>query len=197
MYAAMSGEHTRSWADYVWEATRKTRTLLFSTDVTGRSVRDTIDRLLALEADDPEAGITIIVNSPGGSVNDGYALVDMIRFIQCPVTIIGSGVVASMGISILLSVPADCRLSLPNTRYMLHQPRFMGTVRGVVSDLEITALEMVKMKDKSNEEVANATGQSIEKVDKDTRRDLWLTAPEALEYGLVCRIIDSVHDIAA
>ena len=127
-------------------------------------------------------------------MHDGYALVDMIRFIQPPVTVIGSGMVASMGISILLSVPPERRFSLPNARYMLHQPRFMGTVRGQVSDLEITATEMVKMKDKSNAEVAKGTGQPLEKVEEDTRRDLWLTASEALEYGLVCKLIDSAPD---
>ncbi len=185
----------KSWRDYIWEATKKTRTLLFSTDVNSRSVRDTIDRLLALEADDPEKPITIILNSPGGSVSDGYALVDIIRFIQPPVRMIGTGVVASMGISLLISVPKERRLSLPNTRFMLHQPRFMGTVRGVVSDLEITATEMVKMKDKSNQEVADATGQPLDKVDKDTRRDLWLTAAEALEYGLISRIVESVSEV--
>lgn len=186
---------SKSWQDYVWEATRKTRTLLYSTDVNSRSVRDTIDRLLALESDDPEKGITIILNSPGGSVNDGYALVDMIRFIRPPVTVIGTGVVASMGISILLSVPAERRFSLPNTRFMIHQPRFMGTVRGAVSDLEITASEMVKMKDKSNEEVAKATGHTVEKVDQDTRRDLWLSAEEALDYRLISKIITHVGDL--
>ncbi|MFT7625710.1 MAG: ATP-dependent Clp protease protease subunit [Myxococcota bacterium] len=185
----------KSWQDYVWEATKKTRTLLFSTDVSSRSVRETIDRLLALEADNAEKPITIILNTPGGSVSDGYALVDVIRFIQPEVRMIGTGVVASMGISLLISVAKENRLTLPNTRFMLHQPRFMGTVRGQVSDLEITATEMVKMKDKANQEVANATGQSVSKIEADTRRDLWLTAQEALEYGLVARIINNVSDL--
>ena len=82
--------------------------------------------------------------------------------------------------------------SLPNTRFMLHQPRFMGTVQGAASDLEITATEMVKLKDKANQEVANATGQPIEKIDADTRRDLWLSAEEALEYGLISKIITNM-----
>ena len=191
----MSNEGNKRWSDYVREATRKTRTLLFSTDVNAKSVRDTIDRLLALEADDPDKPITMILNSPGGSVSDGYALVDIIRFIRPPVRMIGSGMVASMGISLLLSVEKGNRFTLPNTRFMLHQPRFMGTVQGAVSDLEITAAEMVKMKDKSNQEVADATGQTLEKVEKDTRRDLWLTAEEALDYGLVDRIIQNVNEI--
>lgn len=182
---------------HVWEAMRKTRTILFSSDVSSKSVQATIERLLALEADDPARPITIVLNTPGGSVNDGYALVDVIRFVQPPVRIIGTGLVASMGISLIISVDKPFRMCLPNTRFMLHQPRFMGTVYGSASDLEITATEMVKMKDKSNQEVADATGQPLEKVERDTRRDLWLTASEALEYGLVSRIVRSVAELDA
>lgn len=192
----MSTEPARHWRDYVWETIRKTRTVLFSSDVSHVSVRDTIDTLLALEVDDPDRPITLIINSPGGSVSDGYALVDIIRFIKPDVTCVGAGMVASMGISLLLSVPKERRVSLPHTRYMLHQPRFMRTVTGSASDLEITANEMVKMKDKSNEEVAAATGRPVEQVDKDTRRDLWLNASEALEYGLVDRIVESADELS-
>ena len=191
----MEDTTTNKPLDYVWETVKKTRTLLFSSDVSSKSVRNAIDTLLALEAEDPEAPITIILNSPGGSVSDGYALVDMIGFIRPPVTMVGTGVVASMGISLLVSVPKERRVSLPNTRFMLHQPRFMGTVTGSASDLEITANEMVKMKDKSNEEVARATGQPVEKVDADTRRDLWLDAQEALDYGLVSRVIQHFGEL--
>ena len=182
---------------HVWEALRKTRTLLFSSDVSSKAVQAAIERLLALEADDPDKPITIVLNTPGGSVSDGYALVDMIRFIKPRVRMIGTGLVASMGISLILSVEPPDRMCLPNTRFMLHQPRFMGNVIGTASDLEITATEMVKMKEKSNREVAEATGQSLEKVDHDTKRDLWLNAAEALEYGLVSRIIRSVTEIDA
>ena len=191
----MSTATRKSWADHVWETARKTRTLLFSTDVRSGSVAKTIDQLLALEADDADKPITLIINPPGGSVSDGYALVDIIRFIRPPVRIVGTGMVASMGISLLISTDADRRFSLPNTRFMLHQPRYGGVVRGLVSDLEISAKEMIKLKDKANEEVANATGQPVDKVDKDTRRDLWLSAQEALDYGLVCRILQSVSEL--
>lgn len=191
----MSTEGSKRWSDYVWEATRKSRTLLFSSAVTSTSVRDMTDRLLALEADSAEQPITIVLNSPGGSVLDGYSLVDMIRFVRPPVRIIGAGLIASMGISILLSVEKQYRFSLPNARFMLHQPRFGGRVLGSISDLEIEAREMVKMKDKSNAEIATATGQPIERIERDTRRDLWLSADEALEYGLVCKIIQSLEDL--
>ncbi|MFT5432347.1 MAG: ATP-dependent Clp protease protease subunit [Myxococcota bacterium] len=191
----MNTEGSKRWSDYVWEATRKSRTLLFSSAVTSTSVRDMTDRLLALEADSPDAPITIILNSPGGSVLDGYSLVDMIRFVRPQIRMVGAGLIASMGISLLLAVDKQYRYSLPNARFMLHQPRFGGKVLGSISDLEIEATEMVKMKDKSNEEIAKATGQSVEKIANDTRRDLWLSADEALDYGLVCKIIESTTEI--
>ena len=191
----MSTKGSKRWSDYVWEATRKSRTLLFSSAVTSTSVRDMTDRLLALEADSAEKPITIVLNSPGGSVLDGYSLVDMIRFVRPQVRIVGAGLIASMGISILLSVDKQYRFSLPNARFMLHQPRFGGRVLGSISDLEIEAREMVKMKDKSNAEIAAATGQPLERIEKDTRRDLWLGAEEALEYGLISKIIQSPSEL--
>ena len=181
----------------LWDAFKKTRTIVFSSDVSSKSVREATARLLALEAEDAERPITLILNSPGGAVLPGYGLCDMLRFISAPVRIIGAGMVASMGISLLLSVPKERRFSLPNTRFMLHQPRFMGPVQGTISDLEIEAAEMLKMKDKTNEEIALATGQTVEKIDHDTRRDLWLSAEEALEYGLVSKIIRSAQDLPA
>ena len=192
----MTTQSSKRWADYVWESTRKTRTLLFSSAVTSQSVRDTMDQLLALEADDPEKPITILLNTPGGEVLSGYGLVDMIRFVRPQIRIVGAGMIASMGISLLLSVDKEHRYSLPNARFMLHQPRYGGLVQGSISDLEIEAKEMVKMKDKSNREIAAGTGQTVEKIDKDTRRDLWLDADEALEYGLISKIITSVSEIA-
>ena len=191
----MTDVASKRWAVYVWESTRKTRTLLFSSAVTSKSVRDTMDQLLALEADNPKKPVTIILNTPGGEVLSGYGLVDMIRFVRPQVRVVGAGMIASMGISILLSVEKKFRYSLPNARFMLHQPRYGGLVQGSISDLEIEAKEMVKMKDKSNREIAAGTGQSVEKIDRDTRRDLWLDAEEAVGYGLVSKIITSVSEI--
>ena len=191
----MSEKKNEMWKNKLWETTKKTRTVLFSEAVTSRSVQDAIQQLLALEADDPKKQITLLLNSPGGSVDSGYALVDVIRFMKPPLRVVSMGLVASMGISILLSVEKKQRFSLPNTRFMLHQPRYFDTVRGTASDLEITAIEMVKMKDKSNQEIAKATGQPVEKVQKDTARDLWLDAEEALEYGLIHQIVTGVAEL--
>ncbi len=191
----MTETNTNRAQDFIWEATRKNRMLLFSGAVTGKSVRDACDRLLALEADNATKPITVVLNSPGGSVNDGYALVDVMRFIQSPVRVVCTGLVASMGISILIAAKKKNRVSLPNARFMMHQPRFGGAVIGTASDLEITAREIMKMKDKSNQEVADATGKPLDQVEKDTSRDLWLSAEEALEYGLVDRVIQSVKEL--
>jgi len=193
----MTETNTKRAHDYIWEAMRKNRTLLFSSAVTGASVRDACDRLFALEADDPTKPITLVLNSPGGSVNDGYALVDVMRFIKAPIRVVCTGLVASMGISILIAAEKKNRVSLPNARFMMHQPRFGGAVIGTASDLEITAREIMKMKDKSNQEVADATGKPLDQVEKDTSRDLWLSADEACEYGLIDRVIQSVNELDA
>ena len=193
----MSEKKNEMWKNKFWETTQKTRTVLFSEAVTSKSVQSAVQQLLALEADDPKKLITLLLNSPGGSVDSGYALVDVIRFMKPPIRVVSMGLVASMGISILLSADKKQRFSLPNTRFMLHQPRYFDTVRGTASDLEITAIEMVKMKDKSNREISKATGQPLEKIEKDTARDLWLDAEEALKYGLVHQVITSVDELPA
>jgi ATP-dependent Clp protease protease subunit len=193
----MSEKKNEMWKNKLWETTKKTRTVLFSEDVTSQSVQSAMQQLLALEADDPKKLITLLLNSPGGSVDSGYAWVDVIRFMKPPLRVISMGLVASMGISILLAADKKQRFSLPNTRFMLHQPRYFDTVRGTASDLEITAIEMVKMKDKSNREISKATGQPLEKIEKDTARDLWLDAEEALKYGLVHQVITRVDELPA
>lgn len=191
----MADETDKAQSNPLWDALKKTRTIVFSSDVSSKSVRAATARLLALEAEDPAKPITLWLNTPGGAVLPGYGFCDMLRFVSAPVRVVGAGMVASMGISILLSVPKERRFSFPNTRYMLHQPRFSGPVVGSISDLEIEAAEMVKMKDKTNQEIAAATGQSVEKIDHDTRRDLWLSADEALAYGLVSKIIRAPGDL--
>ncbi len=191
----MSDDAQKPFSSLLWDALKKSRTIVFSSEVSSKSVREATERLLALEALDPTRPITLWLNTPGGAVLPGYGLVDMIRFIRCPVRVVGAGMIASMGISLLISVPLERRFSLPNARFMLHQPRFSGPVYGSISDLELEAIEMVKMKDKTNREISAATGQPVEKIDADTRRDLWLSADEALAYGLVSRIITTAADL--
>ena len=145
---------------------------------------------LAAASDDD---IRIFVNSPGGHVESGDSIHDMIKFIKPKVWIIGTGWVASAGALIYVSVPKERRLALPNTRFLLHQPS--GGTRGMVSDIEIQAREIIKMNERLNKIFSLATGQPVEKIAKDTDRDYWLSCEDALEYGLVSKIITSQSEI--
>lgn len=154
--------------------------------------RDVIARLLAMatENDDP---IKLIVCSEGGHVEAGDAIHDFIRFIKPEVIAIGTGWVASAGALIFLGAEKKNRVCLPNTRFLLHQP--MGGVGGPAADMEIEAREIVSMRARINAIIARETGQSIEKVEKDTDRNYWIPAKDAIEYGLISRIVSSADEI--
>ena len=137
--------------------------------------------------------IRIYVNSPGGHVESGDSIHDMIKFIKPKVWMIGTGWVASAGALIYVAVPKERRLCLPNTRFLLHQPS--GGTRGMASDIEIQAREIIKMNERLNRIMAAATGQPLDKIAKDTDRDYWLSAEEAKDYGLVSRVVTSQSDI--
>jgi len=145
---------------------------------------------LAQHSSDP---IRLIVNSPGGHVESGDTIHDMLQFIDCKVNVIGTGWVASAGALIYLGVPKAQRYCLPNTRFLLHQPS--GGMYGQASDVEIQAREIIKMKQRLNKIIADETGMDIEKVAKDTNRDYWLDATEAKEYGVVGHIVQRSSDV--
>lgn len=170
------------------------RKVLIFGGVNDRVARDITGRLLALagESDKP---IDIYVNSPGGHVESGDTIHDMIRFVDsiAPVNIIGTGWVASAGALIFAAGRPERRLCLPNTRFLLHQP--MGGVRGPATDIDIEAREIIKMRERLNRLFARETGQPYEKVARDTDRNYWMSAKEAVEYGLVGRIISSAADL--
>jgi len=147
-------------------------------------------RLLAL-ASENDRPIRVLVNSPGGHVESGDTIYDILRFIEPEVTILGTGWVASAGALIFTAVPRERRLSLPNTRFLLHQPS--GGAGGPASDIEIEALQILSVRTRLNRIFAEATGQSLEKVARDTERNHWLNAQEAVAYGLVGRVIDSAR----
>jgi ATP-dependent Clp protease protease subunit len=136
-----------------------------------------------------EGDIRVIVNSPGGHVESGDTIHDMIRFVDAvaPVRVIGTGWVASAGALIFLAGARERRLCLPNTRFLLHQP--MGGVRGPATDINIEAIEIIKMRDRINRIIARETGQPLEKVERDTDRNYWMSAEEAVAYGMVSRVI--------
>jgi len=165
--------------------------VLLSKEVSSQTAKLIIEQLLVLEAEDSESPITLILNSPGGEVHSGFAIYDIIRFLRSPVRIVCAGLTASIATIILIAVPRERRFALPNARLLIHQPLFQGSVYGAASDLEITANEILKTKDVINSLIAQETGNTFEKVAADTERDFWLSAKEALDYGLVGKIISS------
>ncbi len=177
-------------------ALRDRRQVLLSGEVSDRSARVLVSQFLALDAEDNEAPITFLINSGGGGISAGFAIFDIIQMISAPVRTVGAGLVASMGVTLLLAVPKEQRFSLPNTRYMIHQPLISGTMVGPASDLEISAREMVKLKEHLNRLISEATGQPLERVEKDTLRDYWMNPEEALDYGLVSRISSSFGEFS-
>jgi len=170
----------------------KARTILIYGGINQKLAETVSARLLALaaESDDP---ITIYINSQGGHVESGDTIHDMIKFVKPTVRIVGTGWVASAGALIYSAAKRENRLSLPNTRFMLHQPS--GGAGGTASDIAIMAKEIVLMRQRLNEIFARETGQPLERIQRDTERDFWMSAQQAKEYGLVGRIIESASEI--
>ncbi len=166
----------------------KTRSLLLSGEINKDSADKLIKDLLVLEAESSDP-VRIFINSPGGDVDAGFAIYDMVRFVTCPVIMIGMGLVASAASLILLAVPAERRIGLPNSSYLIHQP--LSEMKGNATDIEIHAMQLEKMKAKINCIIAEATGMSLETVTADTDRDHWLNALEAQKYGLISRVVES------
>lgn len=168
------------------------RTVLVVGEINDRIARTTTERLLAMaaESEDP---ITMIVSSPGGHVESGDMIHDMVKFIKPKVRMVGSGWCASAGALIYVSADKEERVCLPNTRFLLHEPR--GGIGGSASDIDIQAQEVIKMRERLNRIFAEATGQSYEQIVKDTHRDYWMSAEEAKEYGVVSRIITNISEL--
>jgi ATP-dependent Clp protease protease subunit len=171
----------------------KARTVLVTGEVNDRLARTVSERLLAMsgESDDP---ITVIVSSPGGHVESGDMIHDMIKFIKPRVRVLGTGWVASAGALIYVAADREDRYCLPNTRFLLHEPR--GGVGGSATEIDIQAREVLRMRERLNKIFAEATGQPLEKIVKDTNRDHWMSAEEAKEYGVVGKIIRTADEIA-
>jgi ATP-dependent Clp protease protease subunit len=172
----------------------KLRKVLIFGEVTDKLAREITARLLTL-AGDAETPIDIFVNSPGGHVESGDTIHDVINFVRdsAPVRIIGTGWVASIAAHIFLAVPRDRRYCLPNTRFLLHQP--MGGVRGPATDIGIEANEIVKTRERINRVIAAETGQPLDKVAIDTDRNYWMSPEEAIAYGMVGKIITSPRQL--
>jgi ATP-dependent Clp protease, protease subunit len=171
------------------------RYIVLTGPITMDLARGVSERLLAMAAEDSAKPIHLLINSPGGHVESGDTIFDMIRFIEAPVKVIGSGWVASAAAHIYLAVSRENRYSLPNTRFLLHQPS--GGAGGPASDIAIQAKEIIKTKQRINRVIAEQTGQPLERVTRDTERDYWMSAEEALAYGMVGQVITSVREISA
>lgn len=164
----------------------KTRTILLSGEVNKPLAERVVRQLLLLE-DAGEEPIRVLIDSPGGDVDAGYAIFDMMRFVKPEIYTVGMGLVASAGALILLAADKDHRLGLPNSHYLIHQP--LSGMRGVATDIEIHAREIERTRERINKLISEETGQPIEKVQKDTDRDFWMSAPEAVSYGLISRVV--------
>ncbi|RLA10943.1 MAG: ATP-dependent Clp protease proteolytic subunit [Gammaproteobacteria bacterium] len=170
----------------------KTRTVLVSGAVDDKLAEKTIAQLLILDAESHDP-IRVMITSQGGHVDSGYAIHDMLRFIESPIITIGAGWVASIAVPILFGAPKERRYSLPNTRFLLHQPS--GGAGGQASDIRIEAEEILKLREKLNELIAAETGQDVERVAKDSDRNFWMDAEQAKEYGLIGQVVTSATEI--
>ncbi|HIG24168.1 MAG TPA: ATP-dependent Clp protease proteolytic subunit [Henriciella marina] len=178
---------------FLEEALFKARTIMLTGGVDDKLARRVCERLLALDSESDKP-ILLVVSSPGGHVESGDMIHDMIKFVSADVKILGSGWVASAGALIYSAAKKENRYSLPNTRFLLHEPR--GGFGGQASDIDIQVREIVRMRERLNKIFAEATGQTLEKIKADTDRDHWMSAEEAVSYGLVGKIITSRKDLA-
>ena len=176
-------------ADDLMTKLLKTRTIVLADDIDKKQAQKIITQLLLLEAEDPNAEIKILIDSPGGDADAGFAMYDMIRFVKPRVRTICAGLTASAAVIVLLAAKKEDRLSLPNARVLIHQPS--TGVSGSAADIQIEASEILKFRDKINKLIAAETGQPLEKVEQDTKRNYWMSAEESLKYGLICKIVKS------
>ena len=170
----------------------KSRFVMLFGEINHAVARATCTRLIAL-AEDSDTPITVLISSPGGHVESGDAIHDVIRFVRAPVTTVGAGWVASAGTHVFLAVPKERRVCLPNTRFMIHQPG--GGAGGPATDIAIQAKEILRTRERIARTIAKQTGKAYDKVLADMERDFWMSPKEAIEYGIVSRIIESYKDV--
>lgn len=166
----------------------KDRIIMLSEEVNHVTASLVVAQMLLLEAQDPDADIQFYINSPGGSVTDGMAIYDTMQFVKCDVSTICIGMAASMGAFLLAAGTKGKRIALPNSEIMIHQP--LGDARGQATDIKIQADLILRTRDRLNKILAERTGRSIEEIARDTERDNYMTAEQALEYGLIDKIIE-------
>ena len=170
----------------------KSRSISIFGQINEKIARTVTEQLLALSAESKDP-ITIYISSPGGHVESGDVIYDMIKFIEPTVRVVGTGWVASAATNIYLAAKKENRYSLPNTRYLVHQPS--GGSQGDATDIKIQMEQIIKTKERINKIISEETGRPLEQVEKDTDRDYWMSVEEAIDYGIVSKVISSVNDI--
>ena len=171
----------------------KSRSISIFGQINEKTARTVTEQLLSLAAENEEP-ITIYISSPGGHVESGDVIYDMIKFVKPQVRVVGTGWVASAATNIYLAAKKENRYSLPNTRYLVHQPS--GGSQGDATDIKIQMEQIVKTKNRINKIISEETGRPLEQVEKDTDRDYWMSVEEAMEYGIVSKVVSSVNDIS-
>ena len=171
----------------------KDRIIYLGEDVNPTTSSLIVAQMLFLESEDPDKEIFFYINSPGGSITDGMAIVDTMNYIKCPVTTVCVGLAASMGAVLLAAGEKGKRYATPNSEILIHQPLISGGLSGQTTEIKIHADHMVKTREKLNKLLSEKTGQTLEQIEKDTERDHYMTAEEALKYGLIDEIIDVRH----
>lgn len=195
-YMAQKAGKTKKTESRITERLIQNRTILISTDINDEVVDRVIKNLILMEQEDANKPVDVYINSPGGGADSGFAIYDMFRFIKPPVRTIVSGICASAAVIIFLGGRPGSRFALTNSRFMLHEPRYLSTAYGQASDLAIVAKELLRMKDRYNGIVAEATGKPLDKITEDSKRDFWLDAQEAFKYGLVNKIVTKNDEIS-
>lgn len=187
-------DETKTSSEFLVEGLHHSRTILISQQVDSKLTQRVMASLLLMDQEDPQKPINVLINSPGGSADDGFAIYDALRFVRAPVRTINVGLSASAATVIMLGAPKEHRYALPNARIMIHQP--LGNIPGTSAEnIKRWAEQIIKLRAKINELYAKETGRPVEEIAQDTDRDRWFTPEEAVEYGLISHIISSYNDL--
>lgn len=190
--ACKTDDKQKSNNSKIQESFLEQRKIFLWGEVSDKSARDITEKFLYLESIDPGKPITFYINTPGGSITAGMAIYDTMQLISSPITVVVTGMAASMGSILLCGADKGKRVLYPHSRVLIHQPLISGQMVAVAVDIHIQAKEMEKLRDELNTILAEASGQAIEQIQKDTDRDFYMTAQEAIDYGLADRICDAI-----
>ena len=180
--------------EFIAQSLHQNRTILISQQVDSKLTQRVMASLLLMDQDDPTKPINVLINSPGGSADDGFAIYDALRFVRAPVRTINVGLSASAATVIMLGAEKEHRYALPNARIMIHQP--LGQIPGTSAEnVKRWAEQIIKLRKKINELYARETGRPLEEIAEATDRDYWFTPEEAVEYGLISHVISSYNDL--